>query len=453
MNADLGVDLAPAPRTRAQVSPLRHFGVQVLLIALGALALRVAYVLVIATENPGFGDGLYYHTQANLLADGHGFSEPFAWLETGRLVPTAVHPPLFSVALASSSLVGATSFLAHKLVASVIGTATVVVVGFTARRLAGARAGLLAALIAALYPNLWVVDGILLPEGLFALCVSVVVLAAYRLRDAPGPGRAAVLGAAIGAAALTRGEGIFLVVVLVLPLIVFLPDLDRRERLVLGLVSALVTLAVIAPWVVRNTVRFDEPVLLSTNSSDVIAQANCRRTYHGDLLGYWFFRCGLRGEAPPGDESVRSSYVRDQGIDYARDHVGRLPVVAAARFGRVWELYRPFHNVHLNQIEGRELGVSRAGLFAYWALLPLAAGGVVVLRRRRVTLVPVLAPVAMVTIAAVSTYGNVRFRSGAEPVLALLAALALDAVIGGRAPVRSRAAGSGSVDGSEQRRS
>src|SRR5205823_5669955 len=142
-----------------------------------ALGLRIAYVLTVGRRNPTGGDPLYYHVQANLLAHGHGFAAPFTYITSRRIVPSAMHPPLFSSVLALGSLVGGTGFFAHKLVACLVGTATVVVVGLIGHRLGGPRAGLLAAGIAALYPNLWVVDGILMPEGLFALTIAIVVLA------------------------------------------------------------------------------------------------------------------------------------------------------------------------------------------------------------------------------------------------------------------------------------
>src|SRR6185295_8747553 len=44
-------------------------------IALVAFGVRVWYVLTLARRNPTGGDPFYYHVQANLLADGKGFSE------------------------------------------------------------------------------------------------------------------------------------------------------------------------------------------------------------------------------------------------------------------------------------------------------------------------------------------------------------------------------------------
>ena len=42
---------------------------------------------------------------------------------------------------------------------ALVGTVTVVLVGLLARRVAGERAGLIAAAVAAVYPLLWLADG------------------------------------------------------------------------------------------------------------------------------------------------------------------------------------------------------------------------------------------------------------------------------------------------------
>lgn len=405
----------------------RSFRGRLGLVAAGALLLRVVVILTVARRNPDGGDPLFYHQQANLLAAGQGFLHPFEHALFGRSVATAVHPPLFSLVLAVPSLVGADGFLAHKLTMALAGTATVVVVGLVARRVAGERAGLLAAAVAALYPNLWAPEGILMPEAPFALTVAAVLLLAYRLHDRPSLAAAALLGAGVGLAALTRGEGILLLPLIAVAVPLLLRGLAPRRRLALAGVAVAGTVLVVAPWTVRNLVRFDEPVLISVSGDEVIGYANCDETYSGDGLGFWFLWC-LRDD-PPGDESARGRHWRRQGLDYARDHLDRLPVVLAARVGRVWDVYRPVQGTRLSTIEGRSLAVTRAGLASYAVLLPTAVAGVVVLRRRRVLVWPLVAPAVLVTVTALYAYGTTRFRVPAEVSIAVLAGVTLDALV------------------------
>jgi len=67
-------------------------------------------------------------------------------------------------------------------------------------------------------------------------------------------------------------------------------------------------------------------------------------------------------------------------------------------------------------------------LAMYAALLPLAAAGVVVLRRRRAPLTPLLAMPVLVTATGMLFWGNPRFRRPAEVALVVLAAVAIEAI-------------------------
>ncbi|HEX6476883.1 MAG TPA: hypothetical protein VF005_06380, partial [Acidimicrobiales bacterium] len=57
-------------------------------------------------------------------------------------------------------------------------------------------------------------------------------------------------------------------------------------------------------------------------------------------------------------------------------------------------------------------------------------GGTVVLWRRRTAVWPLLIPPIIVTLSAVASYWQVRFRVEAEPVLVVLASVALAALFG-----------------------
>src|SRR5690606_11025322 len=100
--------------------------------------------------NPTAGDGFYYHAQANLLAHGHWFADPYRSSAAAGFVPGNAHPPVYTIWLSISSLLGGTDFRAHKTMSCLAGVLLVVAIGLLARELAGHRAGLIAAFITAL---------------------------------------------------------------------------------------------------------------------------------------------------------------------------------------------------------------------------------------------------------------------------------------------------------------
>lgn len=422
------------------------------------LVVRVAFALDQGRAEPG-GDAYYFHHQANLLADGKGFINPLVFFAQGVERAAADHPPLYSTYLALWSLLGVDTPLGHRLASALLGTATVVLVGLAARRLGGARVGVLAGTAAALHPNLWLWDGRMLSESASAFTVALFLFLVVRFLEAPGAARLATVGASVGLAALGRSEMALLVVTLV-PLALRLPREatadtgagDARDgaaaasrlpgwaasRVGGGVLALVAAGAVVLPWSAHNQARFAEPVPLSTGAGLVLVSSNCDLTYGGDLIGYWSFVCSVEGNDAAGtttleDASVTDRKLRDEGVGYARDHADRLPLVALARLGRVTALYRPLQQVALlEQNEGVPSWVGELSVGTWYVLAGLAVVGVRALRRAGVPVAGLVAPVVVVLVVAVAVYGIWRFRAPGDVAVCLLAGVGADAVVRSR---------------------
>jgi hypothetical protein len=279
-------------------------------------------------------------------------------------------------------------------------------------------------------------DAAIMSETLALLFGVVVVMCAYQAWRRPSWRWFAATGVAIGLASLARAEGVMLVPLVVWPLAAWAKGLDgwrvRLGRLAVGSGAAVL---VVAPWVTANMIRFDEPATLSTQLGPTLDVANCDETYYGPALGAWSFDCASDPEVPNADRSTIDKQLRDEAIEYARDHMDRWPVVVAARFGRAWALYDPIEQLKFDRFaENRPLGASRAGLASYYVIAAGAVAGAVVLRRRGVPSFPLVAGLVNVAVTVVLFYGSTRFRAPAEPSLVLLAAVAADAVLSRRRP-------------------
>jgi 4-amino-4-deoxy-L-arabinose transferase-like glycosyltransferase len=412
----------PSPAAPARPGPWPGFWPALLAIVAAGVAIRVVYTLVESPWPPsGLDDQFYFEALPKLLADGHGFIAPFKFVFDHVTVPTAEHPPLYSVVLAGPALLGLDSPDAFRLAGAAFGAVTILALGLLGRRLAGDRAGLIAAGIGGIYPTLIAADGALMSETLYGSLTGLSLLAAYRLVDSPGVGRALVLGVLAGLTALTRGEALLLLPLVLIPLV------WRRGWQRDGLGPVLVALAafvvVLAPWTVRNWIEFDRPVLIATNSGTAIAGANCAVTYAGgDHLGGWYPPCIK--EHPGKNEAEHHAEALREGVRYAGDHLGRLPVVLAARVGRVLSVYKPF-----SIPEGRSVRVQKLGVLAFFVLAPLAVAGFVFMRRRGEVTWILVAPFIIVAVTALATYGNLRFREPAEISVVALAAVALDELL------------------------
>jgi 4-amino-4-deoxy-L-arabinose transferase-like glycosyltransferase len=376
--------------------------------------------------HPALGDGVEFHLLARLLADGHGYIQPGAFLfEHGRVVHTAEKPVLFPVYLAAWTKLGLTGYTAQRAVTAALGAVTVALAGLLGRRVAGERAGLVAAGLAALYPMLVALDGSMRSEALYVPLVCGALLITYRLLERPRLAEAVALGALVGLAALTRSEALLLVPALGLPLAL---RLGRPAGLRVLAAITLATLVVVAPWAIRNWATFDRPTALSTNEGGLLAGANCPRAYYGSAIGSWpCFR--VEPEGSP-NEAATSARLRREALDYAGDHLGRLPAVVAVRVLRTWELWDPRSQAELETgISERRLGVQQAGVVSLYLLAALAAYGIVLLRRRRAVLFPLVVPLLLVTLVSALTYGTTRFRAAAEVPVVVLASVALQQLV------------------------
>jgi 4-amino-4-deoxy-L-arabinose transferase-like glycosyltransferase len=403
----------------------------VALIAAGGLAIRVGYVLGWRVDQLG-SDPFYYHYGANLLADGHGFVEPNRF-RLGTVAPGADHPPGFVVLLALGSVVGLRSVLSHQVLCCFVGTITIVVIAWTARRVVGLRTGLIAAGLAAVYPNIWMYDAYVMSETLIFLTTTLTMLASLRACERPTPARFAQIGFLIGVSALTRAEAILLLPLIVLPLLWRSKTGAHRNAVLLGAVATLATLVVVAPWIGYNLSRFDRPVTLTDTAEIGLLISNCDDVYYGSNIGYWSPRCEyvtLRGA--PDDDVARASIERDTATRYIRSHLSRVPLVVLARVGRTYGLYDPIGQLSLDEhddlVVRREALPALVGFLSYYPLTVGAISGLLLLRKTGRPTFFLIAPFVSVAITVVVLYGQTRFRAAAEPTLVILAAAALDRV-------------------------
>ncbi|MDO9175227.1 MAG: glycosyltransferase family 39 protein, partial [Actinomycetota bacterium] len=187
------------------------------LVLLGAV-IRVVYWLTKWNQQLLLNDSVYYSGQAYQLTHGRLFRELFVDQ------PGAEHGPLTSALMAPFSW-GDDYVRWQRLVTAACGICLVWVLGRLAMRLGGPRAGLLAAGIAAVAPNLWMNDGLVMSESVSMLLVALTLWCALDAAERDDRRSRVLLGLALGLGALARSE-LALLVVLVL---VWLAIVHRRR--------------------------------------------------------------------------------------------------------------------------------------------------------------------------------------------------------------------------------
>ena len=209
-----------------------------------ALALRLAWGALRGSER-FFAEGYtLFFTLAGQLAAGAGYAFP------GQ-PPTAFRVPLYPLFLAA--LTGGEPSYAPVLVAqALVSSGTVVLAGLLARHWFGARAGLIAAAICAIYPYYVLHDVTLQETGLFTFLAALATWLALTARRRGSIALAALAGLALGAAILTRATlapfAVLAIAWLALPACGWRPT---RRAAVMSLTSLAATLLVLTPWLTR----------------------------------------------------------------------------------------------------------------------------------------------------------------------------------------------------------
>jgi 4-amino-4-deoxy-L-arabinose transferase-like glycosyltransferase len=403
------------------------------------VALRIVYVLAVAQHDHHLYDATYYELQAETIVNGDGFfTDPFVGFNPNiKAQPAADHPPLTVITFLPAATLTSSyaSNLAMRFTTVLFGAAALVLIGLLGRRVAGPLAGVIAAGIAAIDPILWVNDGLVMSESLATLLIVGVLVVGYRVLQlgCTWP-RVAGLGVLAALAALTRAELAMIVPLFVLPVLLVASGHDwrTRGRTVAG--AVLVFVLFLTPWCAYNLSRFDEPVFISTGGGLALRNANCPTTYYGSHIGWSEVFPPCTPSRPEGDQSVWDRDNMRAGLHYMSGHLARLPVVVAARLGRIWNVFKISQAAEPATSEGRPSWGVWLGAVTTWLMVPLAVIGAILLRRRGDRIWPLVTPIVgfSLTVALIAG-GLVRYRAPVEPAVVVLVSVALASWIGARA--------------------
>ena len=397
-----------------------------------ATLLRLLWVLHAARPTKALNDPFFYTVFGEQIAQGRGYA-----LFSGE--PTAFYPVGYPAVL------GGVFWLMHhtpipdspaRLIGFfqlVLGVATVALVFAVARRLYDEATGLVAAAVVALWPNLIFHTAVALSETVFNFLVMCAVLVMVwrpwgRLRT----GQLVLFGALVGVSALVRPISL-----LFLPVALFAwrragfawrPSLERL------VVVALVAGATIAPWTIRNIVRMNSPVIISTNLGEDLCMSRHPRATGGFKLDDYCYQGFDRYKRP--EYEIRKDHgARGRAISYLVHHPLDEPRLM------FWRVYFTLHHdrdgLEASESYGNYLylgGRTRDLLGTVADMYFFAALGLGVLGLWRVRagqdarrLFVVLAMAALAAPPLV-IFGDPRFHVPAAPLFAIPVALSLRAV-------------------------
>jgi hypothetical protein len=289
------------------------------------------------------------------------------------------------------------------------------------QRLFGAAAGIGAAWIAALHPNVWQFEVRMYSESLATpLTVALLILA---LTARPTRRVVLVAGALLGVLLLVRPTGF-----LVVPAFAIAWSSPRRGLLSAAAVVGIAVLFVV-PWSIRNaSVDSDHFVPISVQDAAGYGVFNDDAARDDEHPWKWRpvparDRDLFDPRRPLSDGAFRAE-LQERTRDYIADHPSSLPK-AYWHNGvvRLWDFVPPSELREGARFGGLSPGLTVAGLAIYWLMLPFAAVGLWALwRSGRPRVVMALAAVALTATVLYTSDAGTRYRAPLEPVIVVLAA-------------------------------
>jgi Dolichyl-phosphate-mannose-protein mannosyltransferase len=441
------VGLGDAMRAWARTLPERHGGRGVLWVLVIVLAVAFVARVVAAAVGWDFRVGsdayVYERLAAQLYHEGE-FGVP------GSANPYDFAPgaPLFAAAI--YNLIGDVSPLAARLGLAVAGTLGVLVVYLLGRRIAGPRAGVLAAGLAAVYPPTLFYTSLLSGEPLAILTVAGAVLAFLWAADrGRSPWAWALPGLLLGLTAFLRPEYLLLTVLLALLAAVLVGLRAGPWRgVAAGGLLAVAFAVTIAPWTVIASNDLGRFVPVSTGGGKAL------------FIGTYVPGDGLH------ERTKAHLYHRFHGTDPTPEQLRMLPMnplldevakeypqlrrdEALGRVGREnlirWATEEPRavaqmmagKIAHMWHGAGSPSYAPAGGAVHYLVLVAGLAGLVLLIVRRRWEVLPIL-----VLLVGISLIGGLLLAGTRRnlPVMPLVIALAGASVIAAADWVRVRAA-------------
>jgi len=415
-------------------------------VVLAALAIRLADVAA-TSYRPGADARSYIALADQISRSGDYSTSHAAGVGAGDTHgPSAYFAPGFPYFLAAVELLtghaghGAAALGPARVAGALVGTATAALTGLIALELAGEAVALAALALAAVYPALIDLSGVLVAENLMTALLLAATWAALRARRAGGRTARwiAAAGLLLGLAVLTHENA----VVAVAPLAVAVASpggaaQPRRRVARLGAAAALVAACAlaIAPWTIRNALELHRFIPVSDETGMTLAGTyNATSAATPGVPFKWrvYFHVPADLDLAHRARTMTEPQLGDALRRRALRYIGRHPLsplrAALDNSRRLADLEGSF----AWRASGHSIGLStRAAAIAvagFWVLALLALGGAFTRAARAAPRWLWWIPALLWLSAALVNGETPRFREPVDPYLLVLAACAVVAV-------------------------
>ena len=386
-----------------------------LLIVLIGLVLRATAIA--AFGHTPAGDELAYKSMALSLIGGNKMVDNmgnYAMYNMGY--PTFILAPVFYFF--------GDNLLAARLMNVILGGVAIALCYMVAREAgAGRIGGLLASAIWAVYLPASVYGVYLLKENVMVPLMLGVTWCALRLTVAPSARIALACGALFGLLSLTGNAALSLGGAVIFALA--LAPTSAKRKLVLSVLILLTTTGIATPWIVRNMQTIGAPVMNTNGGFNLYIGNNPAATG-------WFVSISDTPRGPTWEalrksgEALASETLKRDAIDWIKMHPTEFLDLAVKKAIYFWT--PPFH-----EGKGESSTVERVvrimWAMQFFVLLGAALGSLTFARLRNRRIAVLWVGIACYTAVHMLFYVIFRYRLPIMPLVGVIAAIAVEAVV------------------------
>ena len=324
--------------------------------------------------------------------------------------PHSYAPPFYPFFLSLIYRLFGHSYTAVRIVQSIIGSFSCVLIFLIGKKVYSITAGILSALIFVFYLPFVKSSELLLTESLSIFLLLLIVFYLLRIQESMRNKDCVILGMLLGLALLTKPAVIFLPF-FIIPVFIYLRGRRSLQLLKYLLVLLFFSMTVL-PWVVRNYIIFHTFIPVSS---------------HGGITFYSSYRPpnGIFGLNATSDDPViaeankisssvlRSEFLINHTLEFILNNPKKVMLLT---FKKILYLWAPFD---------WELVGGRWFNLIYTVMLPFSALGFLSIRRRFKEFYPIILPIIYFQIMTLIFYGSPRFRLPIEPYLFILSVIGM----------------------------
>ncbi len=234
-----------------------------------ALIVRIAFVFTLEDRYYYF-DTAHYDKAAKAIIAGEGFGEGYEFSQFFQ--KEYALPPLYPVFLAAVYFIFGPSFLAVRLVESILGAWLCVLIYKIALRLFNQTTATLAGYFSAVFPHLVFLTGLLYVENIFTLLLALGIWYCLRWQEERKPSLIISASLMFGLACLGRPV-VFAFYPFLALWTTFVCKGEKKQKVFATATIVVVTILTLTPWTVRNYLIFGKITPVSAAAEKYLGES------------------------------------------------------------------------------------------------------------------------------------------------------------------------------------